>query len=57
MVAGKRIERLLCGSEPHVLPLNEPAVNLAGSEGIEPSQRTSKARGLPLTELPVIGWT
>lgn len=57
MVAGERIERSPDASETSVLPLNEPAIKLAGSEGIEPSQRTSKARGLPLTELPTIGWT
>src|SRR5580700_2893644 len=30
---------------------------MAGSEGIEPSRRTSKDRDLPLIELPVNGWT
>ena len=30
---------------------------MAGSRGIEPRKRASKARGLPLTELPTIGWT
>ena len=30
---------------------------MAGSRGIEPRKRASKARGLPLTELPAIGWT
>jgi hypothetical protein len=30
---------------------------VAGSRGIEPRKRASKTRGLPLTELPAIGWT
>ena len=30
---------------------------MAGSRGIEPRKRASKTRGLPLTELPAIGWT
>ena len=30
---------------------------MAGTPGIEPRMRASKTRGLPLTELPTIGWT
>ena len=30
---------------------------MAGSRGIEPRKRASKTRGLPLAELPTIGWT
>lgn len=51
MAAGDGIEPPLPGSEPGVLPLNEPA--MAGSERIERPQLASKTSGLPLTELPI----
>ena len=51
MAAGDGIEPPLLGSEPSVLPLNEPA--MAGSERIERPQLASKTSGLPLTELPI----
>ena len=51
LAAGDGIEPPLLGSEPSVLPLNEPA--MAGSERIERPQLASKTSGLPLTELPI----
>lgn len=49
------LEPLLCGSEPHVLPLNYiPIFKMEGGDGVEPSLWGSKPQALPLSYPPVL---